>query len=550
MRTSGPVRSDDIIPMTLMKTRWLALAACATLLACGSSGSQSAPGGPSGPSAPPPGGVIGADTASWGFFNYTPDFTSGLTNARWGRVTAVMWPAVERPPGSGSYDWSDLDRRIGNARTAGINAVLVLKSGNGASFSDPVCLARVEAAPDSAFSNGRAQSSCPIKTEMEGAWTRWVTDVVERYDGDGRDDMPSAGGSVRVDIQIENEAANWELWDFEEPDRIRSADRYLRLLELAYQGKQAANPQTQVILSGLIYPNLLARCDGQPGAPGCGAVPIQSYLAFIKRTLSRPAIFDAVDAHFFAYYRFEPTYVDEGMAWVAEQMQRLGYQRPVHSLEWTAASMLHVSFEGYSDAFSRYFPYSGEFASPAAFQAMYAALDQPQNVVYREWFEAEQAKEFVKLFTNLLAAGATRLVHVQYSDFRPLPGAWDNVWWNWQGVIKYLGGTAVRKPSYYTYNLLAGRLSGFSSARRLGPGGDVRLYEFASGSGEPTYVLWTDGAERLVDLSAVTSRPSVRVTYLVTELDAGNQPITRPEETVPVSAVPVADAPVLLRPAP
>lgn len=528
----------------MTRRRWLALAACSTLLACGSSGSQSAPSAPAGS---PPGAVPAADTPSWGFFNYTPDFVGGLTNARWGRATAVLWPEVERLPGSGNYDWSELDNRIQNAQAAGINAVLVLKTGNGASFSEPGCLARVEAAPDSAFANGRAQSSCPIKPELEAAWTRWVTDLVERYDGDGRSDMPGAAGNVRVDIQIENEAANGELWDYGAPDRTLSADRYLRILELAYQGKQAANPATQVILSGLIHPNLLARCDGQPGASGCGAVPIQSYLAFTKRTLSRPEIFDAVDVHFFVYYHFEPTYIDEGFRWVFDQMQQRGYQRPVYTLEWTGAIMLHVALEGYSDPFATYFPYSGEFPTPTAFQAMYDALDQPQNVVYRKWFEAEQAKEFGKLFVNMLGVGVIRLVHVQYSDFRPLPGVWDSLWWNWQGVIKYLGGAAVRKPSYYTYNLLSGRLSGFTSARRIGPGSDVRLYEFAFPASEPSYVLWTDGPDGLVDLSPAIPRPSVRVTYLVTELDAANQPVVQPDETVPTTAVPVGDVPVLLR---
>ena len=40
---------------------------------------------------------------------------------------------------------------------------------------------------------------------------------------------------------------------------------------------------------------------------------------------------------------------------------------------------------------------------------------------------------------------------------------------------------------------------------------------------------------------------SVRVTHVVTELDAANQPVIQPDETVPVGAVPVGDVPVLLK---
>lgn len=533
-----------LVPLIPRATRLLLLAACSTLAACGSPGGQ-APrtGATASPGPSPP-----AEGVSWGFFDYTTDFASGLNNARWGRATGNVWSAIERPPGSGNYDWSALDTRVRNAQAAGISAVVVLKTGNGAAFSEPDCFRRVDAAPEDSFSNGRALSSCPIKREMESAWARLVTQFVERYDGDGQGDMPGWTGNIRVDIQVENEAANSELWDYGETDRTASADRYLRLLEISHQAKQAANPATQLILGGLIHPNLLARCDGQPSRPACGALTVQRNLAFTRRILARPDLFDAVDVHVFVYHRFEPQYIDDGLQWLASQMQQRGYQRPVYSLEWTGAMMLHVATEGYADEFAGYFPYSAEFPSRAAFQAMYAALDQPQHVTYREWFEAEQAEEFAKLFTNMLALGVSRLVHVQYSDYRP--GNWDNVWWNWQGIIKYVGGTPIRKPSYYTYNLLSERLSGFTGARRIGQGGGVRLYEFTFPSREPTYVLWTDGADGILDLSRVIPQGNVRVTGLVTEIDAADRPVVPPEQTVAATAVPVGDVPVLLQGAP
>jgi hypothetical protein len=422
-----------------------------------------------------------------------------------------------------------------------MNAVLVLKTGNGLSFSEPDCLRRVDAADAvGGLRNGRAFSSCPITGEMEGAWSRMVTALVERYDGDGDRDMPGLIGSSRLDVQVENEPANWEFWDYGETDRRLAADRYLRLLELTYQAKQAADPDTQVILAGLYQPNLLARCGANRGCtPG-----IVQNVVFTERILERPQIFDAVDAHFFAYYHFDPESIDEGFQWVVDQMQREGYRRPIYSLEWTGSSMLHVT-EGYGDAFIDYFPYRADFSSVDAFQAMYAALDEPGNLTYRRWFEAEQAKEFGKLFTNLLALGVSRLVHVQYSDYRE-GAAWDNPWWNWQGIIKYVGGAPVRKPSYYTYNILSERIFGFAAARRIERGNDVRLYEFTFSTRQPIYVLWTDGATAVLDLSPVMARETLRVTYLVTELDAASEPIAQPQRTVPAAAVPVADVPVLL----
>ena len=523
----------------------LALVAAGSLVSCGSGSSASpsspqAPGGGAGAPGPAAGG------ASWGFFSYTTDFVGGLSNARWARATGILWSTVEQPPGSRNYEWSGLDAMVRGAQGAGLSGVVVLKAGNGAAFSDADCFERVRAAPDQAFSNGRALSSCPVRPEMESAWQGMVGALAERYDGDGNADMPGWTGSARIDIQVENEAANSELWDFGETDRGAAADRYLRLLEISSAARQAAAPGIQLILAGLIHPNILARCDAQPAQAVCGAAAVQGNMDFTRRVLARPALFDAVDVHVFQYYHFEPSYIDDGFAWVARQMQQLGYQRPLYCLEWTGSSMLHVWLEGHADEFSAYFPFSSQFPDPSSFLAMYQALDGPANVAYRKWFEAEQAKEFGKLFANMLAAGASRLVHVQYTDLWA-GSPWDNVWWNWQGVIKYVGNAPIRKPSYYTYNLLAERLSGFGGARRVGPAGEVRLYEFTFAGGEPAYVLWTDGPAVTLDLSSVTSHRSVRLTRLVTELDAANGPVVLPDETVSATAVPAADVPVLLR---
>ena len=50
----------------------------------------------------------------------------------------------------------------------------------------------------------------------------------------------------------------------------------------------------------------------------------------------------------------------------------------------------------------------------------------------------------------------------------------------------------------------------------------------------------------MLDLSPVMTRAAVRITYLVTELDGTNGPIVRPEGTVPATAVPAGDVPILL----
>jgi hypothetical protein len=497
-------------------------------------------GGQVGVDAPGGGSSGSAGPASWGFFLYTRDLVDGLSHARWGRETEVLWSKVETPPGSGSYNWNALDTAITTAQMYGISGVLVLKTGNGQAFSEPACFQAIEAAVAAGTipPEERRHYSCPITAASESAWRRMVGELIERYDGDGDRDMPGLTGNVRVDIEVENEAADPQYWDYGVADGTAAADSYLRLLELSYQAKQAADSRTQVILSGLVHPHRLARCD--VAGASCSAFYVRN-LAFTKRILSRPDLFDAIDVHFFDYYHFDPRYIDDGYHWVADQMAQHGYRRPIFSLEWTGTIMLAIQLDGHQNEFLHYFPYAADFATVDAFSAMYMGLDQPQNVKYRRWFEAEQAKEFGKLFTNMLGLGVERLIYVRYSDY---DGNWNNVWWNWQGVIKYVAGAPIRKPSYYTYNLFADRLDGFASARSIEQTNGARLYEFTFAAKPPVYVLWSDVGDVSVDLSSLAAQ--LRVTHIVTALDAADQPVTEPEEIVPAGSVIARDVPVFL----
>ena len=131
--------------------------------------------------------------------------------------------------------------------------------------------------------------------------------------------MPGFTGGIRLDIEIENEAANPAYWHYGEADRTVAADTYLRLLELSYQAKQGADPDTQVILCGLIHPNLLARCDGNPGC-GYGAY-FHENVAFTKRLLDRPDLFDAVDCQL-ALQVHDSGIVDQHVQWLLLREKR------------------------------------------------------------------------------------------------------------------------------------------------------------------------------------------------------------------------------------
>src|SRR5579859_2518408 len=144
------------------------------------------------------------------------------------------WRFVE--PKAGVYDWSAWDALVRAAQQKDVT--LLASIGN----SVP------------GWANGNADWRVPpsdLNAEplTSSAWYQYVQHVVERYDGDGKDDMPGLTRPVKF----------WELWN--EPDLRNgssgpsyppaqfagSAKDYVRLSQVGYAAVKAADPSAQVV---------------------------------------------------------------------------------------------------------------------------------------------------------------------------------------------------------------------------------------------------------------------------------------------------------------
>ena len=179
----------------------------------------------------------------------------------------------------------------------------------------------------------------------------------------------------------------------------------------------------------------------------------------------------------------------------------------------------------------------------------YLNLDASENKKYRVWFEAEQAKELPKLLATMIMNGVERMVYVRFSDYTPHHG-WDSPTWNWQGIVRYEGTLSepvlVRKPSYYTYNMLMDRISDFVSSESLDFGEDVFAYLFTFNDRAPLFLAWTEGENSTIDLSEHIISDSVRVSHIVTQLDSGSRPIYPADTLHATASVPVSGMPVFV----
>ncbi|NLE38607.1 MAG: hypothetical protein GX621_11330, partial [Pirellulaceae bacterium] len=148
--------------------------------------------------------------------------------ASWVRLTGptgANWARIELSPGR--CQWAEMDRAVVAAAQRGMKVLVTIESGN------PVYRSRQGYLPGDLL-----------------AHARFLTRLVERYDGDGTDDAP---GSPVVDVwQIENEVDIRDYW----PDSMAN---YAKLLRQSYKTIKLANPDAKVAMAGMMDPTGLRK---------------------------------------------------------------------------------------------------------------------------------------------------------------------------------------------------------------------------------------------------------------------------------------------------
>ncbi len=177
----------------------------------------------------------------------------------WARVRA-LWKLIEPRPGA--YDWTVTDRLFGDAAASGFRMVAVV-------YANPDWVTEAECRP--------------VPPEhMERYAALWQA-LVERYDGDGKDDAPE--GTVLRYWQVSNEP------DFDPRQAGGEGDyggcfgddpaRYAAQLAAAYRAAKAADPAAQLGFGPVAWDRFTA--DSMP--PGWTAPPGPYAHDFTQRAL-------------------------------------------------------------------------------------------------------------------------------------------------------------------------------------------------------------------------------------------------------------------------
>jgi hypothetical protein len=375
--------------------------------------------------------------------------------------------------------------------------------------------------------SGRLRARAPVpRPEHMDAFAHWVGALVERYDGDGLDDMPALRNPVRVYVLGQTFSGFGD--DFPEA--------YLAMLERAHRAAHAAS--SEVVLAHAAFLTTGALRD-LPGG-GCYEAAFASLseristrrLADLRRILDRPDVFDALNVHALG----DATEIDAMLTWLRWETDRRGYFKPVIVSEAAPAPLIGwgpaTRCEG-SSAELGLVLYPAVESDRCRLAGLFRELvdGRPEAVA---WARGRAASDLVKKVIVAADRGAWWLNAAPIEDAewwkRPAfeAGAGVSAWGGFLDVRR-----DQRRPVYWALHQLLRRLRGRERVQRLSLGlSDVRLYALDGPAGrawiawyEPGFVALPEDPTPTRAVSFPTGARRIRVEPV----------ITRPEQTDPDS---------------
>jgi len=425
----------------------------------------------------------------------------------------VVWASIESSPGQ--YKWSGLDREVAALQLLGLDCSVVLIPMN--AFGEKRAEIASQLQNEDVDSFLRTPESADMmlypNNETLPVWIDFVRAIVDRYDGDGVNDMFGLKYPVR----------NWHFSE-EYPEFYIPAEVYVALLKITYPAIKETDPQAKVILHG-IASNLLqyiAFVKGFIDDPDAGVINgtafarIQIAASMAYRDVLRDVeyfleegkgYYDAVDVHL---YESKETFLKGKINWMKSALQELDVNVPIWCIEG-----------------------GGPFKLKDGQQSQFG--DQYWGI----YTEKENAEFVVKMHVMAAAAGIERfhwgLCATGEDDY------WNGPWNN----MALATSEREKKPAFYTFKIMLEKLRDFKKANDLSTD-DVNLYEFEVGS-KKVYVAWAN-ATNTVDLRQQSSigKCLVKITHIVTELDDRGQPVAVAGDVQSSTRVNLSNTPIIV----
>lgn len=386
-------------------------------------------------------------------FDFSPTRDLGM---KWGRAHYLTWQIVqptEQHIQEQIYDWSDSDK-VFEAYPKGFNVVE-----NIVGFTAKVD-ERGEHLENFSF---------PSK-EMEQAYIRFVQFGVERYDGDGIDDMPGLPNPIKywqVDNEPDAKTGDWQ--------------GYANLLKITYQAIKSVCSDCKVLVGGVSY-----------GGTGTTEKILKSFYGPALSSLEYK-YFDIFDYHCYA----------GGSQWQSE----------CGAIPDQIRAQIPGSYEIWATELGTWSGTPEQFGEPM--------LTQSERV---------QASAVVKFYTQMLFKKVKKIFWAWgiQEGFGP-PGQIENNIFDKTGLI-YDGyfsddlGEGVKKLSYYTYKKMVELFEGsdWDHIEQIRAEDSIYIFRFQKG-GHRFWVAWNENEEsQHVTLSGISSR-QLALTPALPESESGKE---------------------------
>jgi hypothetical protein len=360
--------------------------------------------------------------------------------ARWTRHM-VLWKEVE--PAKGQF--RDLERgvpRFNELADAGIEVLPRFMSINPWAQEERVNRLNAEAARKRAPMGASTYIGMP--TDLD-SYRRFLTRVVEAYDGDGRADARGLKQGIKY-WQVENE------WDWRWKD---TPERFVEFLKVAYETIKAADPEAKVVLGGIsklapdaFHAGLFGEgfeLDGKRVTPES----LERQPHFREEHPLRTHVlehghpyFDILSFHQYGRYAA----IEKEMEYLRGIMRARGYQKPVWMTE------VGGPFVPYGEAYT----------------------------------DDRHAQEVVKYHVEALRSGVEV---VFWSTYAPTP-EWGTAFTN----TALLDARGRKKPAYHSYKLMASKLHDATGVESLLGSERAQVVRFTRATRTPVYVAWAEGA--------------------------------------------------------
>ncbi len=373
------------------------------------------------------------------------------------------------------------------------------------------------------------------------AYSNFIYNLTERYDGDGIDDAPGISQSAIKFMQLgdEPDAPGHFI------DNGGSPEKYNRMLELMYNAAKSANPDI-----------LIVRGKSNPGgifddAPDETTLKSRrsDYIDFISTNLEQGQNhFDIFAINFNDHYTGLIPFTN----WLKAEMAKNGYTKDIMVGDARTSAWPRNNDGGFRIFPSRY---------PDGFSESISDTSNPMHLANGKLFHADEVSQSVKKILIALASGQ------QAISLQPAwgPVVHERMFWQDAGLLDSRVMEAsksmarARKPVYYATKQLIDALLGASSniiTHNLGD--NVYAYQ-VSHPQKNIFALWyedqydTDEQEILkrgqsasLDFTSLVANSQLKVRRFVSELDLNLSPIYPQDTIVLASELVIGQTPVIV----